>query len=403
MKGFKAIFMVPAALIVAGAFAAGCSDSEESAPTLLIKTNPVTAVASCAYLTVTAESDWVLTSTETWLSFDPAIGYGDDNAVIMNWDANSDESSRSTTITISDKDGRFSSYTLTQNASESSSSSSSGSTSTETTGTGQTSTGLGWMELPETDASDGYEFFTHDMTVSGVSTRNYSFYYDYDNYVAQWVAYPLSTWNKGSGSRTNAWAYDPLIDEDKQPNLASGFKSGSTSYSYDRGHQIPSADRYSTTAANQATFYYTNMTPQLGSLNQYVWGNLEGAVRTWASESDTLYVLTGCVTTGSTDYALDNDEKHITIPTAYYKALLRYAPESTLGYEGYMGIAFWFEHKTYGTSEAYKDHAISIAELEDALGFELFVNLPDMVGESTTTAIKAEDPLGSSDNAKWWW
>lgn len=401
MKGFKAIFLVPATLIVAGALLAGCSDSDESAPTLLIKTNPVTSVASCAYLTVTAESDWVLTSTETWLTFDPAIGYGDDNAVIMNWDANTDESSRSTTITISDKDGRYTSYVLSQNAAESTSSSSG---STETTGTGKASTGLGWMELPATDASDGYEFFTHDMQVSGVTTRNYSFYYDYDNYLSQWVAYPLSAWNIGSStSRTNAWAYDPLIDEDKQPNLMSGFKSGNTSDSYDRGHQIPSADRYSTVAANQATFYFTNMTAQISNFNQILWASLEGAVRTWAGNSDTLYVLTGCVTTGSTDYALDNDSKQITIPVAYYKALLRYAPESTLGYEGYMGLAFWFEHKSYSSSEAYKDHAISIAELEETLGFELFVNLPDMVGESTATAIKEEDPLGSSDNAKWWW
>lgn len=401
MKGFKAIFLVPAMLIVAGAFFAGCSENDESAPTLLIKTNPVTSVASCAYLTVTAESDWVLTSSETWLTFDPAIGFGDDNAVIMNWDANTDEASRSTIITISDKDGHYSSYILSQNAAASTGSSS-GNT-TETTGTGKASTGLGWMELPATDATDGYEFFTHDMQVSGVTTRNYSFYYDYDNYVAQWVAYPLSTWNKGSGSRSNAWGFDPLIDEDKQPNLMSGFKSGSTSSSYDRGHQIPSADRYATVAANEATFYFTNMTAQLGSLNQYAWGNLEGAVRTWASECDTLYVLTGCVTTGSTDYALDNDSKHITIPVAYYKALLRYAPESTLGYEGYMGLAFWFDHKAYSKDEAYKDHAISIAELEETLGFELFVNLPDKVGESTTTAIKAENPLGSSDNAKYWW
>ena len=34
---------------------------------------------------------------------------------------------------------------------------------------------------------------------------------------------------------------------------------------YDRGHQLPSADRLTTKADNATTFYYTNITPQTGT------------------------------------------------------------------------------------------------------------------------------------------
>ena len=87
------------------------------------------------------------------------------------------------------------------------------------------------------------------------------------------------------------WDYDPLVPRDEQPTLFHGYDGG-----YDRGHQLPSADRYTD---NPSTFYFTNMTPQLGSLNQKIWANFEVQVRAWARACDTLYVVTGCVLEGS--------------------------------------------------------------------------------------------------------
>lgn len=129
----------------------------------------------------------------------------------------------------------------------------------------------GWMELPAMPQTDGLRQFTHRMTVSGRSMRNFSYCWDYDALVSHWVAYPLNAALIGSGSRSNEWGLDPLLSEAEQPVLYSAYKGG---WGYARGHQIPSADRLSR-AANVQTFYGTNMTPQDYDFNGGLWASLE--------------------------------------------------------------------------------------------------------------------------------
>ena len=141
------------------------------------------------------------------------------------------------------------------------------------------------------------------------------------------------------------------------------------------------------------------MTPQIGeNFNQSIWANLETMVRSWANNSDTLYVVTGCVTTGSQDYALDNVGKKVTVPTAYYKALLRYSNAKTIGKKGYVACAFWLDHKEYSDITITKSYMLSIDELEDRLGIDFFVNLPALIGDDDAAAVEAEDPA----QQPWW-
>ena len=213
------------------------------------------------------------------------------------------------------------------------------------------------------------------------------------------MAYPLCKWNIGTGSRTNAWGLDPKLPRNKQPVLFKGFSSGNAGWMA-RGHQLPSADRL-TKGCNEMTFYGTNMTPQIQDhFNGDIWANLEGKVRSWANKSDTLYVVTGCVTEGSTKYCYDNDGKKVTIPTAYYKAVLRYMRSSTtLGFQGYMGCAIWLDHKEYSSSSISSSYSMSIDELEEKLGIDLFANLPARIGESDAAKVEAQNPADIS----WWW
>jgi len=260
----------------------------------------------------------------------------------------------------------------------------------------------GWLELPA--VPDGTDFFTHSMTVGSTKTRNYSFIWDYNNLVAPWVAYPLCKWNiGGSVKRTDAWALDPLLPESKQPVLYKGFKEGNAGW-FARGHQIASADRLTSYSSNAMTFYGTNMTPQIQEgFNGDIWATLEGKVRSWANSSDTLYVVTGCVIDykdGETvKYALDNNGKKVTVPTAYYKVVLRYMKSSTIGYSGYSACAVWLDHKVYSSKNINSSYSMSVDDLEKKLGIDFFVNLPAKVGEDVAAKIEAEDPAKVS----WWW
>ncbi len=240
-----------------------------------------------------------------------------------------------------------------------------------------------WLELPATNDERLY-FFTHDMTRNSQQVRNYSFYLDPDAKIAVWVAYPLNSGLIGSNTgRSDAWGLDPKVPRDYQSVIFSGYKGG-----YDRGHQLPSADRYGS-GINEATFYGTNMTPQLNSLNGFAWVSLETKVREWSKQMDTLYVVTGADINGATEYAYDNDDKAITVPVGYFKALLGYKKGGSIGNStgGYIAVGFYYEHKEYST--AVMDQAISIDDLEKKLGYDFFVNLPEKVGEEVAKTIES--------------
>ncbi|MEI7828833.1 MAG: DNA/RNA non-specific endonuclease, partial [Prolixibacteraceae bacterium] len=154
-----------------------------------------------------------------------------------------------------------------------------------------------------------------------------------------------------------------------QPNYFSGVTG------YDRGHQIPSADRTVSTAANSQTFYFTNMTPQLSVFNGQMWASLEGQVRNWMAASDTLYVVTGAVLktvngNETVNYATDSKGTKMAVPNYYYKVLLR------LKTGKYDAIGFWFEHKSYGSGQATSSVSKTVRQIEALTGLDFFAILP---------------------------
>lgn len=370
-------------------------------PTVEVKTAVVEAGGYSQFIYVKASSSWRITITSVdggepvdWIIADPSSGSGDMD-VTLKVEENKSEKERSAVITVENSAGKAS-KTISQKAKGSEVK------PDPTPSGGNLSPKTGWMELPA--IPEGMDAFTHSMTVGSVSTRNYSFLWDYDNLVAPWVAYPLCKWNIGNNiKRTNAWGLDPLLPEGKQPVLYRGFSKGNNGW-YARGHQIPSADRLTSYESNSMTFYGTNMTPQIqDGFNGDIWATLEGKVRSWANSSDTLYVVTGCVIDypeGQTvKYALDNYGKKVTVPTAYYKVVLRYMKNSTVGYSGYSACAVWLDHKVYSTKNIDSKYSMSVKDLEKKVGMDFFVNLPAVVGEEMAAKIESENP----SKVSWWW
>ena len=254
----------------------------------------------------------------------------------------------------------------------------------------------GWLELPAMSTASAENLHSVYMDINGERVRNYSFLWDEDDLVAPWVAYPLTKENIGNViKRTNAWGLNPNMPASKQPNLVRGYKEGNNGW-YSRGHQIASADRLLDVESNTTTFYGTNMTPQDGDFNGGIWNTLEIKVRGWAADCDTLYVVTGCLIDGSEYYALDNDGRHVTVPTAYYKALLAYkAPakgRKPFGHDGYAACGYFLEHKKYPDGKITRDMAISIDELEKLTGEDFFPRLDSIVGKKNAAVIEKESP-----------
>lgn len=209
---------------------------------------------------------------------------------------------------------------------------------------------------------------------SSTPVRNYSILFDTKNRIPYWVAYPMHPIYLGSADRTDAWEYDPIIPQQYQPTLYSGWNTNGL----DRGHLLASADRNASRELNKTTFYFTNMAPQNHGMNGSTWADLETRVRYWCKQTayDTLYVVTGCILPVPPEqitYTKDNNGQQSAIPKYLYKALLR----KNIAKNSYTSIAFKMENKNTGIT--YINSAVSVADLEKETGFTFFPSLPSEV------------------------
>ena len=386
-----------AVIAVCGLMLTSCNKPEDKPADIFnvsVKTPKVESGKGQQFVSVKCAGDWTLTiSAEEgevdWATLSVTSGSGDKNNIVLKYDVNNTEDSRSCRIVL-DNGSKQTDCTLTQTAA--------GQHPEDNPDDGQGSGGqgsmdltkTGWLELPAMD-DPALGYYSHSFEMGGKTYRNYSFGWSQKDRVALWVAYPLcKLYTNGSVGRTNAWALDPLLGED------SAAPFGGYAGSYARGHQLPSADRQCCREANEHTFYGTNMTPQLNAHNEGIWADLEGRVRGWANTSDTTYVVTGVTVSASSAKEKDSYGNSVTIPDAYFKAVLKYSKSSTLG--TWNAAAFYLEHRAYSGGIS-KSHSMSIDELEEITGLDFFVNLPAKLGEDQAAKLESADPASSS---VWW-
>lgn len=252
---------------------------------------------------------------------------------------------------------------------------------------------VGRTEIPRLKATPYDQFIDHYTTTNGAKIETYCMEYNYVKFHSRWVAFYFTASNSYSASnviRSDQGGGPGFVVD---PDLASAYQTTKSDYNptYTRGHLCASADRFYQQAANNQTFYYSNMSPQVYSFNAGIWMYLEEKVRGWGYNRnlcDTLFVVKG----GSI-----NDEKNIltyttsgthqvAVPKYYFMALL--AKKGT----SYHAIGFWLEHeKTYPTKNfGFRQYAMTIKELETLTGIDFFPNLPDNLEKKTENEI---DPL----------
>lgn len=348
---------------------------------LSLTLNPESAGKEAGEVSVVVRADgaWSLEldfgGDEAWAELSHSVGTGYKSNIKLRYDENKTGASRSVYVIVStENDAAEVRFTQTADG-------------TGPDGGTADATSCGWLELPETKSGDGLLWGWHSMTLNGKTMRNYSFYFSAAHYLSYWVAYPLnSSLMGGSGMRDKNFYFDPLLPNSMQADLTLSYRGN-----YDRGHQLPARDRSASVASNTQTFYATNMTPQRSAFNRNIWQKLEARVQSWASSinpsTDTLYVVTGCTVKGSTQSTTDCAGKKMTIPTAYYKAILRYTRSS-----GYSACAIWLDHETDPRRTVDESDMMSIAALEEKLGIDLFVNLPAKVGDAKAAEIEAKAP-----------
>ena len=117
--------------------------------------------------------------------------------------------------------------------------------------------------------------------------------------------------------------------------------------------------------------------------NGGIWAKLEAAVRECIPQDDTLYIVTGATFTKfgeeeKIDTILNkNDGKQLPVPNYYWKAVLKVKREQNQPVAG-LTIGFWLPHDDL-KGFTYDAYTVSVDQIEEWTGFDLFVNLPDGV------------------------
>lgn len=206
------------------------------------------------------------------------------------------------------------------------------------------------LEIPKTNPNE--IIITH---------VGYSLVYNEQYEQAKWVAYQLTkeetvkSWERG-----NAFKEDPEVKTmtaSNQDYAGSGF---------DRGHLAPAADMGWSSISMSESFYYSNMSPQNPTFNRGIWKQLEGLVRNWAIENDTLYVVTGPVLTYN---LVTIGPNQVAVPDYFFKVILDYSKPVI------KGIGFIMAN--IGSDSPLQNYAVTIDSVEKFTGIDFFPLLPD--------------------------
>ena len=244
----------------------------------------------------------------------------------------------------------------------------------------------GWAELPTQKASNDIYVTSHLL---GDNRRNYTVCYSREQRAPLWVAAPVHRAYKGDVKRVDNYDFDPTLPVNIQITLNRSYGD------YTRGHMLGSGERTASREMNNQTFYVTNIAPQLREgFNERggAWNNLEYFVNRQLC-ADTLYVVTGAIYDDFTapdgtnikarTTVNKNDNKHIGVPTAYYKALLRTKSGRTgksvveCKASELKCVAFIIPHRSDVGHKPTVEDMISIKELERLTGVNFFANVPN--------------------------
>jgi endonuclease G len=139
-----------------------------------------------------------------------------------------------------------------------------------------------------------------------------------------WVAWKLELEQIGTSGRSNNFLQDTDLENYLSQSPTNLHAVDPTDYKgscFDRGHQVPSADRTDTKENNQTTFFMSNMIPQTPYLNRVIWEHLEQYTRDLVQkQGKKAYIIAGPIY--DQDFGLIGPNKDIPVPSKDFKVIV---------------------------------------------------------------------------------
>jgi endonuclease G len=161
--------------------------------------------------------------------------------------------------------------------------------------------------------------------------------------------------------RENAFHAEPRLPAADRSELGDYARSG-----FDRGHMAPSGDMPDRESQHDS-FSLANMVPQNPNNNRFLWEGIESAVRDLVLKEGEAYVVTGPMFRGETLQSLHG---RVLVPTGIFKAIYLPSRNAAGAY-------------VVNNQPGMDWNAVSLAELRDLVGIDVFPALPEDVKEHT--------------------
>jgi endonuclease G len=211
-----------------------------------------------------------------------------------------------------------------------------------------------------------------------IDQKYYAESYSSSRSIPNWVS-----WHLDSSNITNATGrLDNFAGFNGLPQSYYVVQSNSYSGSgFDRGHNCPSADRTSSSAANSATFLMTNMIPQAPRNNQQTWAGFENYLRTQVVAGNEVYIIMGSYGSGgvgSNGVATTINGGKVTVPANVWKVAL-IIPEGNGDINRVTSAARIIAINTANINTIDADwtkYIVTIRDIEKVTGYDLLSALP---------------------------
>jgi endonuclease G len=208
----------------------------------------------------------------------------------------------------------------------------------------------------------------------------YALSYSKDRGTPNWVSWHVSKDWLGEAPRQDNFRSDASLPE-------GWYRVTSPSYTgsgFDRGHNIPSADRTRTPGDNAATFLMTNIIPQAPKNNQETWANLEDYTRRLVQDGQEVYVVMGSYGvggTGSNGSVKKIDEGRVAVPARIWKVLV-VLPEGNNDLARINASTRVIAINTPNTNSVRSDwssYRTTVDAIEQETGYDLLSNVPEEI------------------------
>ena len=171
--------------------------------------------------------------------------------------------------------------------------------------------------------------------------------------IPNWVAWTLTPEHAiGCVPRTNAFAADQSLSVAQRSDPKDYVGSG-----YDQGHLANDADMSWDPQVEHESFYMSNMSPQLPSVNRGTWKNLESSARAWVYQTKHPHTIYAGNVYSASSKTIGADK--VVVPDFLFKIVIDDTTKKS--------YAFLFPHKD-GLDSDFTKYQVTVADVEKASG-----------------------------------